>query len=526
MSLPDTPDSCRTVVVAPVACGVHGRFLAPDGALRPRPVGHTGHDLRTDTVRVVHFATPRAAHHVAHRLRGQGTRVSIDDAAARARAYLARRGRAAPDVLDLEAFAALCGIDAPTRRSAIDCAEARLALLARLLRTRLSYAPEGAGRVVRPPDDPDAAATRLRSRGGRRLRTGPWSPAEIALALRLSRDGVAADAISAALARSPAAVRARLARTAATAPTAGCERTHFPDAARPPLPPRRPEDRPMPDTDTAPSGSPAPRARMSDAIMARRRAEEPGLIRAWQAEGSEQALGILLKRYHPLIRKHVGRTLTRSGLPAAHRADLEQEASLAFVKAANRFDPEKHATLGPLAATYVENAMRRYTLDNVTAFRIGTNSDERKAYYGAIRLGHARNRIRTSSLSDSDAPALAEMTGTREVTAQHAIRALTANVCPVETAEGVAEPDNVTASDRQMSQGAALRHLAADIAAMSRAERRILAALLDDAPFPRAALAAELGVSPRKVARLRDGLLDAFATSLTEAGITAESLFG
>ena len=84
--------------------------------------------------------------------------------------------------------------------------------------------------------------------------------------------------------------------------------------------------------------------------MSRWRKEEPALIRAWQDENSEQALETLVRRYTSLFKSQIFKILAGRAVSIAHRADLEQEAALAFVEAVNRFDFSRETQLSTLAA--------------------------------------------------------------------------------------------------------------------------------------------------------------------------------
>ena len=278
--------------------------------------------------------------------------------------------------------------------------------------------------------------------------------------------------------------------------------------------------------DTGPRRAGQKSRRFSPADMERWRREEPALVSAWQADGSEQALSILIKRYTPMINRLVSRTLTHSGLGLSHAADLEQEATLAFVKAVNAFDQERSSRLTPIATTYVQNALRRYTLDNRTAFRIGTNSDERKAYYAALRLRSERLQNGQSPAFGPEDPAyLSRITGARLCACDQAITAVGARTTDIADHADIAEEGDGGASSLAMSRAKAMTHLAPSVGDMTPQEAAIYRELLADHPFRRTELAHQLGLSPRAVGRMRDRILNRLRSQLVEAGITADALF-
>lgn len=109
------------------------------------------------------------------------------------------------------------------------------------------------------------------------------------------------------------------------------------------------------------------------------------LIAQWQSEQDAQALEDLLQDYQPLIKKHIRQTFTGGVLSLSHQKDLEQECNLAFIQAVSRYDCERNPKLTPYLISWLKGTVRRYSLDFQTACRLGTNPDDRKAYYCAQR---------------------------------------------------------------------------------------------------------------------------------------------
>lgn len=109
------------------------------------------------------------------------------------------------------------------------------------------------------------------------------------------------------------------------------------------------------------------------------------LIAQWQNEQDTKALEELLNDYQPLIKKHIRQTFSGGVLSLSHQKDLEQECNLTFIQAVSRFDPNLNQKLTPYLITCLKGTVRRYSLDFQTICRLGTNPDDRKAYYCAQR---------------------------------------------------------------------------------------------------------------------------------------------
>ena len=203
------------LLVAPVASIDAVATLSRAGTLRPLPTPFQPAALARSagTCHVVHFATPAAARRISADLaRHSDLSPQIIDLSDRARLYLETRGQHPHEPFDLVTFARLCGRERRQIRQAGACPVACLRLLSDVYRLRLS--------PVREADRADLAgemreittpSTRLALTGGLRTRKGPWSPLEVRIALTRQEAGQDIDAIARALARSTAAVRARLA---------------------------------------------------------------------------------------------------------------------------------------------------------------------------------------------------------------------------------------------------------------------------------------------------------------------------
>jgi DNA-directed RNA polymerase specialized sigma subunit len=136
----------------------------------------------------------------------------------------------------------------------------------------------------------------------------------------------------------------------------------------------------MPQCDTISTGT--ARADLFEA----NRAQEPFLIKAWREKKDGRALQKLIENYKPMINKQVFRILAGRAISDSHRADLEQECTIAFINAVNAYEAEKSSSLAAFAQNYTRNTLLQYSLDFRSSYRIGRGSDERKAYYAAQKI--------------------------------------------------------------------------------------------------------------------------------------------
>lgn len=266
---------------------------------------------------------------------------------------------------------------------------------------------------------------------------------------------------------------------------------------------------------------------VSKARMDRWRREEPALILSWQEEGSNEALTVLLKRYQPFFRSQVSKILAGRSVSQAHRADLEQEASLAFVQAVSRFDFAAGTPLSALATKYIRTALLRYSLDFRHSYRIGTSSDERKAYYAA--LGRRAERIHkgeNETLTDADIASIQSQTGASEKAARRAVDAIYAHTTTMDSALDVeTEKNEQLETDTQMSMERAMELLAPFVAELDERKSEIFRQFATHGEVDGQALAERFEVTPERIGQIRREMLGEMAKYLREQGIESEDLF-
>jgi RNA polymerase sigma factor (sigma-70 family) len=165
------------------------------------------------------------------------------------------------------------------------------------------------------------------------------------------------------------------------------------------------------------------------------------LLSAYQQDGDTAALRAILDDYKPMFGKAIRELMRGQTLSADHQADLHQECMLAAIKAIDGFDLAKGTKLTTYLLMHVRGALKRYVLDNKAPCRLGTSSDDRKAYYAAQRI-HATRSMEGSAVSERDVQTIANDSATSLKTARRALTALQASPCDLDSVQDMmAEPD-------------------------------------------------------------------------------------
>jgi RNA polymerase sigma-32 factor len=92
---------------------------------------------------------------------------------------------------------------------------------------------------------------------------------------------------------------------------------------------------------------------------------ESELVARWRDTGDPAALDTLLRAYEPLAQAHAKRF---DGM--GERGDLLQEARLGLLDALRRFDPAYGTRLSTYAGFWIEERLRRFTLETAPMIRI------------------------------------------------------------------------------------------------------------------------------------------------------------
>jgi len=120
----------------------------------------------------------------------------------------------------------------------------------------------------------------------------------------------------------------------------------------------------------APQKRDEPDAPSSDNL---RGARQRRLVRRWRCEHDTAAREQLIEHFMPLARK-LARRYARSSEP---NEDLAQVASLALVRAVDRFDPERGSSFAAFAIPTILGDLRRYFRDCTWAIHVPRGEQER-----------------------------------------------------------------------------------------------------------------------------------------------------
>ncbi len=97
--------------------------------------------------------------------------------------------------------------------------------------------------------------------------------------------------------------------------------------------------------------------------------QERALLQSWQETSDTRALDRLLRAYEPLCQ-----SLARRFEGVAERGDLLQEARLGLLDAVGRFDPAYGTRLATYATFWIQERLRRYTMETLPLVRIPRNT--------------------------------------------------------------------------------------------------------------------------------------------------------
>jgi RNA polymerase sigma-B factor len=138
-----------------------------------------------------------------------------------------------------------------------------------------------------------------------------------------------------------------------------------------------------------------PAARLTEFAREQRRREDRRLFRAWLDGGDGRARAALIERFLPLARSLAAR-YQRSGEPLE---DLVQVASVALVKAIDRFDPSRGCAFTSFAVPTISGELKRHFRDHTWTVRPPRDIQELALRIDAalVRLGHQLDRSPTTS---------------------------------------------------------------------------------------------------------------------------------
>lgn len=265
---------------------------------------------------------------------------------------------------------------------------------------------------------------------------------------------------------------------------------------------------------------------MTAATLTRWRGEEPGLIKAWQERADSDAMTILLRRYNPLLRKLVREIIIGRAIPHIPRGDLDQEASLAFIKSVSDFKFDKGAQLSTYAAPNVRNALLRFVLDYKNVYRVGTSSDERKAFFAALtRRNEKIKQGEGGQLDPEDIEQIRKSTGASRKSVDRAINAVYSRSSSIEDSQELESLADIEENDDELSITKAMSVLEPFIAGLGERQKSILEAIMSDKDISNQQLADRYDITVERIGQIRRDMLSDMSIHLKRHGISAPDLF-
>lgn len=252
------------------------------------------------------------------------------------------------------------------------------------------------------------------------------------------------------------------------------------------------------------------------------------LISAWQKDNNQDALETILDDYQPLFAKAIAEVMRGRTLSDEHRKDLQQECKAAAINAINQFDRGQGTKLTTFLFMHVKGALRRYVLDFRAPCRLGTSSNERKAYYAAQRMRQTFIAQGKETLTASDIQDVAKNAGVSEKIATRAVMSMNATPTALDSVvDQVVEPDhteNTIEMDARLKAMAMFEKAKAQLPART-ADIVTTSFLSHHTDNVIARLADQYDLTPRRVRQIqKEGLLQLKAI-FEEEGLDAECLF-
>jgi len=160
----------------------------------------------------------------------------------------------------------------------------------------------------------------------------------------------------------------------------------------------------------------APHARDHDvpSVSGPRGPGQKRLLRRWHRDHDRGARDQLIEHFMPLARK-LARRYARSSEPSE---DLAQVASLALVRAVDRFDPERGTAFGAFAIPTILGELKRYFRDSAWAVHVTRAAQER-----ALAVGEASEHLLNEL---GRAPRVREIAGHMELSEEDVLDGLQA----------------------------------------------------------------------------------------------------
>lgn len=223
------------------------------------------------------------------------------------------------------------------------------------------------------------------------------------------------------------------------------------------------------------------------------------LFRRWHGDGDFAAREALAKQFLPLARK-LARRYAQSSEPYE---DLVQVASLALVKAIDRFDPDRGASFPSFAVPTILGEIRRYFRDSTWSVHVSRGAKER-----ALAVGDATTRLTNLH---GRAPSVQALAAYLELSIEQILDALSVNEAydaqsldaPASTGEDCAGilGDTLGAEDERYELIEARMVVGDALPSLSERERHILRMRFVE-EMTQSEIAAQIGISQMGISRV------------------------
>lgn len=228
------------------------------------------------------------------------------------------------------------------------------------------------------------------------------------------------------------------------------------------------------------------------------RDDEHELAKRWRA-GDEDAGRQIIEACLPFV-VSIALEYRRWGVPLE---DIVQQGNLGLLKAAQKFDPERHCRLATYAAYWIRAEIREYVVRAFRVVRLGTTKSERRALraYRRTKSTDAASLSKESGLSEDRVRLLLPLIVAREMSLDAGSPDVTPAIermpSPMLTPEDEAQKHEIRARASDAVRGA--------VATLDERERLIVRErFMAEEPPTLQELGARLGVSKERVRQLEE----------------------
>ncbi len=246
------------------------------------------------------------------------------------------------------------------------------------------------------------------------------------------------------------------------------------------------------------------------------RATDDARLRRYGAERDPEDREWLVERYLPLAR-HVAARYRGGSEPIE---DLEQVASLALVKAIDRFDPSRGASFSSYAVPTISGELRRHFRDHTWALRVPRDLQELAVKVGKaesalqLELGRAPTAAEVADRLDCSVEQLLEA---RDAAGANRMSSLDAPVSSDDD-EGASLADLLGAEDEGLAGVERALTVDSALEALDEREREILRLRFQE-ELTQAAIGERVGLSQMHVSRLIRQALETLRAAASGDGL-------